>query len=55
MDYGTKTLPMTGAGVTAFGIYFGQLWLVALALGLVAVGAILLKIGFRRGKRADDQ
>lgn len=53
MDYG-KTLPMTGAGVTAFGIYIGQLWLIALAIGLVAGGALLMKFGFRRGKNADD-
>lgn len=54
MDYG-KTLPMTGAGVTAFGIYIGQLWLIAAALGLVAVGAILIKLTFRRGKKANGQ
>lgn len=53
MDYG-KTLPVTGAGVTAFGVYIGQLWLVALAVGLVAIGAILLKVRFRRGKKADE-
>lgn len=52
MDYG-KTLPMTGAGVSILGIYIGQLWLVALAVALVAFGALLLKLTFRRGKKAD--
>ncbi|WP_165968913.1 hypothetical protein [Actinomadura sp. KC06] len=52
MDYG-KTLPVTGAGVSAFGIYIGQLWLIAVAVGLVAAGAVLMKLTFRRGKKAD--
>lgn len=55
MDYGKTTLPMTGAGVTAFGIYIGQLWLVAAALGLIAGGAIVIRLTFRRNKKADGQ
>lgn len=52
IEYG-KTLPMTGAGVSLFGLYFGQLWLVVVAVTLVTVGALLLRFGFRRGKNAD--
>ncbi|WP_433330087.1 hypothetical protein [Spirillospora sp. CA-294931] len=54
MDYGSKALPVTGAGITIGGIFFGQLWLVAAALVLIAAGAILLRLTFRRGKKADQ-
>lgn len=44
-------LPMTGAaGVTVAGIYFGQIALLGVAVGLVVVGAVALRLGWRRGK-----
>lgn len=51
MDYG-KTLPITGAGITIGGIFLGQLWLVAIAVTLVLAGALLIRLTFRRGKKA---
>lgn len=51
MDYG-KTLPMTGAGITLGGIFIGQLWLVIAAVALVAVGAVIIRLTFRRGRDA---
>ncbi|MFE9099912.1 hypothetical protein [Actinomadura geliboluensis] len=51
MDYG-KTLPMTGAGITLGGIFIGQLWLVVAAIVLVALGAVVIRLSFRRGKNA---
>ena len=53
-DYEAK-LPLTGAGLTLFGVVIDQLWLVALAVGLVAVGAIAVRLSFRRGRHAVDQ
>ncbi|MGV2384205.1 MAG UNVERIFIED_CONTAM: hypothetical protein LOD86_02880 [Thermobifida fusca] len=53
MDYG-KTLPMTGAGITLGGIFIGQLWLVVTAVALVAVGALIIRLSFRRGKDASQ-
>ncbi len=50
-DYG-KTLPMTGAGITIGGLMITGPQMVALAIGLVAIGALLIKISFRRGKAA---
>lgn len=53
IEYG-KTLPMTGAGISVFGLYFGQLWLVVTAVTLITLGALLLRFGFRKGKNADQ-
>lgn len=51
MEYG-KSLPMTGGGITIAGIFIGQLWLLAAVIALVAVGAVLIRVSFRRGKTA---
>jgi hypothetical protein len=50
-DYGK--LANTGAGaVSVFGATAGQLWLVVIALGLVAVGAVAVRSSWRRNKPA---
>jgi len=50
------TLAATGAGtVTIGGIAFGQLWLLGLAVGIVALGAVLARVAWRRGKSAGDR
>ena len=54
MDY-QKTLPTTGLGaLVAGGVLTNQLWLPVVALGVVAVTAIVIRLVFRRRKRATD-
>lgn len=53
MDYG-KTLPMTGTGIVLGGVVIDQVWLVAGAVGLMLVGVVLIRLGFRRGKSPRD-
>jgi hypothetical protein len=49
-------LPMTGAaGLTVAGIYFGQLALLGVAVALVGAGAVMLRLGWRRGKPVSDR
>lgn len=49
-------LPMTGAaGVTIAGIYFGQIALLVLAVGLVTTGAVMLRLGWRRNKSVSSR
>lgn len=51
MDYGKPSaLPFTGAGITIGAIVIDQLWLAAVAAGIIAVGAVLTRFGWRRGK-----
>jgi hypothetical protein len=47
--YGNQ-LAKTGVGVTVFGFYVGQWWLVAIAVGLVIAGALAVRLTrpFRR-------
>jgi hypothetical protein len=53
MDYGR--LPLTGAaGLTIGAIVIDQLWLLAVAVGLVTVGVLLIRFGWRRGKTLSD-
>lgn len=48
---GRGALAATGAGtITIGGIAFDQLWLLAAAAVLVAVGAIAIRFGWRRNK-----
>lgn len=52
-DYG-KALPFTGGGVALFGVFIDQMWLAIIATGLVVVGAVAIRVGFRRGKKASQ-
>jgi hypothetical protein len=52
-SYG-KTLPFTGGAISLFGIMIDQLWLAVAAIGLVAIGAVAIRLTFRRGKNASD-
>lgn len=52
MNYGS--LANTGAGLTIGGLVLNQTWLVAVAVGLVLVGALLIRLTFRRGKTPQD-
>ncbi|MEU9021508.1 hypothetical protein [Actinomadura sp. NPDC048394] len=49
MDYG-KTLPFTGLGIPVFGVVLGETWLAAIAVGLVLIGAIAVRLTWRRDK-----
>jgi hypothetical protein len=48
VNYGS--LASTGATLTIGGIVFDQIWLIAAAFGLVLIGALCIRLGFRRGK-----
>lgn len=50
MDYGKGSLPLTGAGIAVGGVIIDQVWLLAVAGGLIGVGALLLRVGYRRRK-----
>jgi hypothetical protein len=50
MDYGKAALPLTGAGIAVGGVIIDQVWLLAIAGGLIAGGALLLRLTYRRGK-----
>lgn len=52
-EYG-RTLPFTGGTIAIGGILIDQLWLVGAAIGLVAVGAVAIRLSFRRRKRVGD-
>ena len=43
-------LPMTGASLTLGGVVFDQAWVLTLGVGLVLVGALVARMGFRRNK-----
>ncbi|MFF7881010.1 hypothetical protein ACH40F_07970 [Streptomyces sp. NPDC020794] len=48
---GRGALAATGAGtLTLGGIAFAQLWLLGAALALVTLGAVAIRIGWRRNK-----
>lgn len=48
MGYGSGMLPKTGAALAIGGLTFGQWGIVAVALGVVLVGASVIRVGFRR-------
>lgn len=49
-------LPVTGiGGATIAGIYFNQLGLVALGIGLVLAGALVIRLTYRRNKAVGDR
>jgi hypothetical protein len=50
MDYGKGALPVTGAGITVGALVIDQLWLAAVAAVVIAVGAVFIRVGWRRGK-----
>jgi hypothetical protein len=48
------SLPVTGAGVATVGtLHLTSLYLVGIAVGIVAIGAVLVRLGWRRGKTVD--
>lgn len=49
MDYG-KSLAFTGPGVVILGVQFGSAALVGLAVLLIGVGALIVRLGYRRKK-----
>lgn len=51
-SYGT--LPVTGAGVTLFGVMFDQAWLLIFGLAVVFGGAMMIRHGWRRGKSVGE-
>jgi hypothetical protein len=56
MDYGKPSaLPFTGAGITIGAIVIDQLWLAAVAAGIIAAGAVLTRFGWRRGKAPTER
>ncbi|MEV6259514.1 hypothetical protein AB0M42_01915 [Streptomyces sp. NPDC051784] len=48
MPYGSIVGP--GSTLAATGLATGQLWLVAVSVAAVLVGAVLVRVSFRRGK-----
>lgn len=52
MNYGS--MAGTGATVTLFGVAFDQFQLIAISAGLVILGALAVRYGFRRGKSAQE-
>lgn len=40
--YGNQ-LAKTGVGVTLFGVYLGEWWLVALVIALIVAGALIVR------------
>ena len=53
MDY-EKTIPLTGATTVATGLVIGRYWILLASLTIVSVGAILIRLFFRRGKKATE-
>ncbi|WP_267595710.1 hypothetical protein [Carbonactinospora thermoautotrophica] len=45
-----EKLPLTGAGITVGGVFFEQVWLLVAAAGLIAMGALMIRLGWRRNK-----
>jgi CHASE2 domain-containing sensor protein len=54
MDYDSG-IHSSGLGFAAIGLFaWQQLWLPLIAVALIAVAAVVVRICFRRGKRATD-
>ncbi len=54
MNSYVKATPMA-AGAAAVTVLTGQLWLLALAVGLVVLGTISVRIMWRRGRGLSDR
>lgn len=54
MNYGGHSLAATGLGLTIGGVFFDQMALVGISLGLIVAGAMVVRYGFRRGKNVGD-
>ena len=52
MNYGS--LASTGAGLVIGGVVVDQIWLVVAGFAFVAVGALVIRFGFRRNMGADQ-
>jgi hypothetical protein len=52
VDYGK--LPFTGAGFAVGGIVFDQVRLVAIAVGIMVIGMLMVRFGWRRGQNISD-
>lgn len=52
MHYGQ--LATAGTALTVAGVVLGQVWLVAGTVGAVAVTALVIRYGFRRGRTPQD-
>jgi hypothetical protein len=56
MDYGkASALPFTGAGITIGALVIDQVWLAAVAVGVIATGAVFTRFGWRRGKAPTER
>ncbi|GHE25513.1 hypothetical protein Shyd_86160 [Streptomyces hydrogenans] len=53
MPYASATAP--GGTLAATGLATGQLWLVVVSVGAIAVGSIVVRLAFRRGKGPVEQ
>lgn len=53
MNNYVKATPMAGAALAA--VLTNQLWLLGVAVGLVATVAVAVRIGYRRGRRLGDR
>lgn len=51
MDYG-KTLPLTGAGITVGGVIYAPWQVAAAAVVIIVIGAVIVRLTFRRGRNA---
>jgi hypothetical protein len=43
------------AGLAIGGLVINQMWLLAIATGLVTVAAVAIRLGWRRGKSVSDR
>jgi hypothetical protein len=53
MNNYVKATPVAGAAFAA--VALDQLWLLGVAVGLIAVVAVAVRIGYRRGRRLGDR
>jgi hypothetical protein len=47
---GAGSLAATGTGITVGGVFFQEAWLLAAAVGFIVLGAIAIRLGWRRDK-----
>lgn len=47
-------LAFTGAGISVAGIYVSAPWLACIAVGMTALGALLVRFGYRRNRSLGD-
>lgn len=52
--YDNPTLAQTGGGIVLGSVVIGQMWLIAIALLLVTLGALAIRVGFRRGREVNS-